>query len=157
MEDLLAECPICLDQPKNPTEHRVCHKLFCTDCLKPLYTTKAPRCPYCRELLDQSNPEIDELEVGDAEVLKYSCPLCEEEALDCVNLIVHIEDNHYEASGDCPICQKNGSEEVYHEDLMSHLRDFHDFDYEMYQEHMDLSEEELLAEIIERSRLDFAS
>jgi len=100
---------------------------------------------------------LDEADNFNQEVPRYKCPLCDEESLDSVNLIVHIEDNHYEASGDCPICQLSGSAEVYYDELMPHLREFHDFDYEMYQEHMDLSEEELIAEILERSRVEYAS
>jgi hypothetical protein len=83
--------------------------------------------------------------------------MCDEDNLDSVNLIVHVEDNHYEASGDCPICEREGCADVHYDELMPHLRETHDFDYEMYQEHMDFSEEELLAEVLERSRLDFAS
>lgn len=154
MADQLAECPICFEGLKNPIEHGICHKLFCSDCLRPLFMEKSPRCPYCRELLSSGDVEAEE----EAEVTpKYSCPICEEEGLDSVNLVVHIEDNHFEASGDCPICQQNGSADVFYEALMSHLKETHDFNYEMYQDHMDLSEEQLLAEIIERSRLEYAS
>lgn len=87
--------------------------------------------------------------------MKYNCPLCEETAFDSMNLILHIEENHYDAAGDCPICLMSGTDVVHYDVLIPHLKEAHDFDYETYQENMGMSDAELLAEILERSRLEF--
>jgi hypothetical protein len=89
--------------------------------------------------------------------MRYQCSICDEEPMDSVTLIAHMEECHGEDTGDCPICLFSGTEVTYYEELIQHLHDAHEYDYGAYQESMGLTDEQLMAAIIQRSKEEYAS